>query len=231
MTQKFVTKHHLDQAREWIELEMMRRVGKFGTEPDTTRHETLGILTEEWTETCNAIRLDDNKEGFALEMSQLAGVAVYGVASMIAREEIMGNAKPVHISEQDEEAWNSAVIGSRLEGRGIVALTDRCVLATLERKTNVSMARVEIDRRSPGSTPLEIERKIKCQDKPGGTVLVDAIAPSIFKENAAWDASVELVISWSARFKHSKTNRPVLIAIAKENLAMAKEIGGTAIYA
>lgn len=66
-------------------MERIRRKRAKHGEHAETRHSTLGILTEEYYEACDAIRDDDHPERFRAELLDIAAVCLDGVASIDAR--------------------------------------------------------------------------------------------------------------------------------------------------
>ena len=74
--------------------EIRKRVGKFGDWSDASRAETVGILTEEYHEVLDALRAND-RAAFIKELAQVAGVCIYGIASLLTNKEAHGVEDPL----------------------------------------------------------------------------------------------------------------------------------------
>jgi len=70
---------------------LVARAEKHGSLSYLSPHHTFGVLAEEYDETLEALRANDD-ESFAAELDDLAVVAIFGVASLIAQGRLGGGA-------------------------------------------------------------------------------------------------------------------------------------------
>jgi NTP pyrophosphatase (non-canonical NTP hydrolase) len=81
---------------------MGKKIEKHGRGAWMSRHETYGILAEEVDEVLEELRGNDNHK-FAEELVDIAVVAIFGIASMVAGSEVV-HSQTVSPEESEEEA-------------------------------------------------------------------------------------------------------------------------------
>ena len=77
-----MTKQETDTLLNKIKINLQKRLEKHGPRPYNSRHETLGIITEEYTELCNAICNDESHEEFSEELMDVAVACIFGIYSL-----------------------------------------------------------------------------------------------------------------------------------------------------
>lgn len=70
-----------------VETALRKRLAKHGEAPFSSRHETLGVVTEEYYELCDAIRNDKDHERFKDELMDVAIACIFGLHSEKLEEE------------------------------------------------------------------------------------------------------------------------------------------------
>lgn len=82
----FVAVHDVSSALEVLHDAVVVRMRKHGNAPYASRHAALGVLTEEFWETVEAIRLDGAPQRFSSEMLDVAVTALWWIAGEVARQ-------------------------------------------------------------------------------------------------------------------------------------------------
>lgn len=75
---------YLNQATEDAKSHLYRCLDKHGYGTFSSRHEILGVLMEEFQEVVDAVRNDPDNERLALELLDVAQVAIFGYACIKA---------------------------------------------------------------------------------------------------------------------------------------------------
>lgn len=85
--QHTVTVDHYEQAVDMVLAKLKHRISKRGDSPHASKHESLGVITEEYTEFIEAVHSKCDIE-IANEAVDIAVAAIYTISSMLAKDEI-----------------------------------------------------------------------------------------------------------------------------------------------
>jgi len=81
MSNRIIVKEkHIDEALKILKDQILRRMRQHGSESFSSKHEVLGIITEEYWELIEAVKSDD-EDRFLEELEDIAVPCVFWIAS------------------------------------------------------------------------------------------------------------------------------------------------------
>ena len=93
-TRILVSQKNIDQAVQFFNSELQRRIEQKGQYSHITPHETLGLVTEEYHEMLSAVH-QNNAAEFGQELTDIAVGCIFGLASHYARANSVSKVKPM----------------------------------------------------------------------------------------------------------------------------------------